>query len=143
MMTKFGSEALAVEALIAMQQRRCIRYLILGVILVAGLLMLKTFIARPFAGLAYPPRRAGSRRVIDLSKCDFSPTTPVKMLDVNADHEGDAVAHFVEYSPQRNRQLVNKTLRGTRVLNHSHTATINRVCKYPETCRPAVASHGE
>jgi penicillin V acylase-like amidase (Ntn superfamily) len=95
------------------------------------------------AKIYFRTRRAGSRRVIDYSKCDFLPTTPVMMLDVNANHEGDTVAGFVEYSPQRNRQIVNKALRGTGVLNHSHTATINRVCKYPELCRRVTVSDGE
>ncbi len=80
--------------------------------------------------------RAHDRRTIDLAKCDFSPASPVKMLDINARHGGDALPHFVDYSAKKNRQVATRTLRGTGVLNGAHRSTIDRVCRYPETCVP-------
>lgn len=87
--------------------------------------------------------RAASRRLVDLAECDFSTDTPAQMLDVNAAHEGDLAAKFVDYSPANNRRVVTRALRRTGVLNHSHSRTINRVCNYPETCQkvsPAAAT---
>lgn len=78
--------------------------------------------------------RAAARRVIDLAKCDFSPATPVKMLDMNAELNGEVNARLVDYSPARNRQVVSRTLRRTGVLSRSHGSVIERVCKYPDSC---------
>jgi hypothetical protein len=43
-------------------------------------------------------------KTIDLARLDFSPDTPVKMLDVHADLSGDVLEAFVDYSPARNRR---------------------------------------
>ncbi len=41
-------------------------------------------------------------KYVDMARLDFSPDTPVKMLDVHADLKGDILDYFVDYSPERN-----------------------------------------
>jgi hypothetical protein len=41
-------------------------------------------------------------KYFDMARLDFSPDTPVKMLDVHADLKGDVLDYFVNYSPERN-----------------------------------------
>ena len=43
-------------------------------------------------------------KYFDIARFDFSPDTPVKMLDVNARLSGDVTDSFVDYSPERNRR---------------------------------------
>jgi hypothetical protein len=41
-------------------------------------------------------------KYFDMARLDFSPDTPVKILDVHADLKGDVLDYFVDYSPERN-----------------------------------------
>ena len=44
-------------------------------------------------------------RYVNLASCDFSCTTPVKVLDVNADLSGDVSNRFIDYTNEMNREL--------------------------------------
>jgi choloylglycine hydrolase len=48
----------------------------------------------------------GRIRYIDLSSVDFSCGTPVKVLDINADIEGDVKGKFLDYTGEINRRLL-------------------------------------
>jgi hypothetical protein len=43
-------------------------------------------------------------KYFDLARLDYSPDTPVQMLDVHADLSGDVSDSFVDYTPARNRR---------------------------------------
>jgi hypothetical protein len=45
-------------------------------------------------------------RSLKLSTFDFSCTTPVKVLDVNADLSGDVSSSFVDYTDEKNATLL-------------------------------------
>jgi penicillin V acylase-like amidase (Ntn superfamily) len=50
--------------------------------------------------------QAGKRKHFAMDAFDYSCDTPVKVLDVHADLDGDVSAHFADYDTERNRQLV-------------------------------------
>jgi choloylglycine hydrolase len=55
-------------------------------------------------------RRAGTVKVVDLSRLDGSCGTPVKMLDVDHAAGGDVTAALADYAPAANAALVERTL---------------------------------
>jgi len=57
-------------------------------------------------------RTASSRsiRSFSMDVFDFSSDTPVKVLDINKDYTGDVTRHFIDYSPELNREFVVKGL---------------------------------
>ena len=61
---------------------------------------------------------------------------PVMMLDMASDQEGDAAGAFVPYREERNRSLVEATLRSRR--DQLPAGTARRVAAYPATlvCAP-------
>jgi penicillin V acylase-like amidase (Ntn superfamily) len=52
-------------------------------------------------------------KYFDMARLDFSPDTPVKMLDVHADLKGDVLDYFVDYSPKRNRRAAKEGIETT------------------------------
>jgi penicillin V acylase-like amidase (Ntn superfamily) len=52
-------------------------------------------------------------KYFDMAGLDFSPDTPVKMLDVHADLKGDVLDYFVDYSPERNLRAVKEGIEST------------------------------
>ena len=52
-------------------------------------------------------------KYFDMTRLDFSPDTPVKMLDINAEPRGDVIEHFVDYSPELNRQATKEGIEST------------------------------
>jgi hypothetical protein len=55
----------------------------------------------------------GKTKFFDIARLDFSPDTPVKMLDINADLSGDVSDYFVDYSPERNRRAAKEGIEST------------------------------
>jgi hypothetical protein len=52
-------------------------------------------------------------KYFDISHLDFSPDTPVKMLDIHADLCGDVLEYFVDYSPKRNLRAAKEGIQST------------------------------
>jgi penicillin V acylase-like amidase (Ntn superfamily) len=52
-------------------------------------------------------------KYFDMARLDFSPDTPVKMLDVHADLSGDVLDYFVDYSPERNLRAAREGIEST------------------------------
>jgi hypothetical protein len=52
-------------------------------------------------------------KYFDMARLDFSPDTPVKMLDVHADLKGDVLDYFVDYSPVRNLRAAKEGIEST------------------------------
>jgi hypothetical protein len=48
-----------------------------------------------------------------MARLDFSPDTPVKMLDVHANLKGDVLDYFVDYSPERNLRAAKEGIEST------------------------------
>jgi hypothetical protein len=52
-------------------------------------------------------------KYFDMARLDFTPDTPVKMLDVHADLKGDVLDYFVDYSPERNLRAAKEGIEST------------------------------
>ena len=52
-------------------------------------------------------------KYFDMAYLDFSPDTPVKMLDIHADLSGDVLDYFVDYSPERNLRAAKEGIEST------------------------------
>jgi hypothetical protein len=52
-------------------------------------------------------------KTFELARFDFSPDTPVQMLDINAPLSGDVYDYFVDYSPQRNLRAAREGIEST------------------------------
>jgi choloylglycine hydrolase len=52
-------------------------------------------------------------KYFDIANLDFSPDTPVKMLDIHADLSGDVLEYFVDYSPKRNLRAAKEGIEST------------------------------
>jgi len=76
-------------------------------------------------------------RSLDLKDVDFSCSTPVRVLDLGEDTEGDVARRLVPYTLEINRELVTAAFRKTRFLAGVPKAEIERVARYPESavCR--------
>lgn len=76
-------------------------------------------------------------RSLDLKDVDFSCSTPVRVLDLDADAEGDVARRLVPYTREINRELVTAAFRKTDFLADVPAAEIERVVRYPEAavCR--------
>ena len=64
-------------------------------------------------------------RWFDLSVFDFSCTTPVQVLDINADLSGDVTNNFVEYTKEINLEMINSW--------GMPQAAIDYISSYPDT----------
>jgi len=52
-------------------------------------------------------------KYFDMARLDFSPDTPVQMLDIHVDLVGDVLDYFVDYTPERNRRAAREGIRYT------------------------------
>lgn len=52
-------------------------------------------------------------KYFDISLLDFSPDSPVKMLDIHANLSGDVLDYFVDYSPERNLRAAKEGIEST------------------------------
>jgi penicillin V acylase-like amidase (Ntn superfamily) len=75
------------------------------------------------------------QRYFDLNAFDFSCKTPVKALDINAGKAGDITREFVDYTFQRNRDLVGKTFKQTPFTVNTPDTTLDAIAQYPDTTR--------
>ena len=76
-------------------------------------------------------------RSLDLKDVDFSCATPVRVLDLDADVEGDVAGRLVPYTREINRKLVTSSFRKTPFLADTPAAEIEQVSAYPDSavCR--------
>lgn len=76
-------------------------------------------------------------RSLDLKAVDFSCATPVRVLDLDADVQGDVANRLVPYTRDLNRELVTASFRKTPFLAQMPEAELERVTRYPESdvCR--------
>ena len=68
-----------------------------------------------------------------LSDFDFSPATPVKIMDINAGHAGDVNGYFQDYSYEANRDLIGRSYRKTGFLSRIPDERLDAVARLPET----------
>ena len=72
-------------------------------------------------------------RSLDLEDVDFSCSTPVRVLDMDAGVEGDVARRLVPYTRELNRELVTAAFRKTEFLADIPAAELERVVRYPES----------
>lgn len=84
-------------------------------------------------------RTLGNRAVrqVDLSRLDFSCSTPVRLFDIDAGATGDATGRFTDYMTERNRRLVTASVRKTDFLAEVPAEEVSAVARHPEStsCR--------
>lgn len=75
-------------------------------------------------------------RNIEFSGLDFNCNTPVKMIDINSDDQGNVIAKLTEYSTKVNRELIEKSYSNVDFLKNVTTESKDKAAKYPEilTC---------
>ncbi len=78
------------------------------------------------------------RRYLDLDTLDFSCSTPVRVVDVNARFAGDALTKLVDYTAATNRTLVRTAFSKTEFLRETPASEIDALASYPEAtaCKP-------
>jgi choloylglycine hydrolase len=76
-------------------------------------------------------------RSLDLKTVDFACSTPVRVLDLDADIQGDVAKRLVPYTRDLNRDLVTASFRKTPFLAQMPEVELERVVRYPESdsCR--------
>jgi penicillin V acylase-like amidase (Ntn superfamily) len=72
-------------------------------------------------------------RFLDFSGFQFDCHTPVKILDISSEGNGDVTASFSGYTFEANLNLIRKTYSETRFLQNVPENAIRRVARYPET----------
>ncbi|QDU57624.1 linear amide C-N hydrolase [Aeoliella mucimassa] len=86
-------------------------------------------------------------RTVDLADCNFSPSTPTQVLDIDAKLKGNVIAEFKEYTREANRALIEFSVAKTPLLENIPRYLVNVAIAYPEfNCKPAevpVAAGGE
>lgn len=87
-------------------------------------------------------REATQRRALDLKSFDFACSTPVKILDINADLAGDVAAKFTDYTHAANRKLVMDSFQNSPFTRHVPMSALEEIAKHPETssCRKTIGS---
>lgn len=79
-----------------------------------------------------------SKRYVDLSQFDFSCQTPVQVFNIHKNITGDVRKHFIAYTPEINRKLVNKeAFTAINPLINASDAALDRIYQYPDStiCR--------
>lgn len=76
-------------------------------------------------------------RHVDLSDCDFSSTTAVKVLDVDDGASGDVGSLFVDYTYEANRDLIGRAFGKTGFLSDTPDERLDAIARFPErfSCR--------
>ena len=71
-------------------------------------------------------------RQINVADFDFSPLTPVKVLDVNADLTGDVTNKFSDYTYSANRDLIGRSFSKTGFLSGVPGDRLDAIARLPE-----------
>ena len=83
--------------------------------------------------MVYFRTRANEKmRHINVSDFDFSPHSPVKILDVNADLSGNVTNEFSDYTYNANRELIGRSYRKTSFLSKIPNERLDAIAQFPE-----------
>ncbi len=78
-----------------------------------------------------------SIRYLDLKKIDFSCRTPTQVLDINGVKAGDITNRFVDYSFQKNRNLIQESVERSSFIRGSKkpgfVEYLNKLARYPDS----------
>lgn len=79
-------------------------------------------------------RTLGNQQIrhFDLKSFDLSCSTPVRVLDVQAELSGDISDEFIDYTYQINRNLVGEAFRKTPFLSHLPNGNLDILASYPD-----------
>lgn len=79
-------------------------------------------------------RTLGNQRIrhFDLKSFDLSCSTPVRVLDVQAELSGDISDEFIDYTYQINRNLIGEAFRKTPFLSHLPNGNLDIRASYPD-----------
>ena len=72
-------------------------------------------------------------RWLEAEAFDYSPATPVKIFDMNAEGGGDVTEKFVDYTYEANRALIDASFAGTEFLKEVPEEAREGLARYPET----------
>jgi hypothetical protein len=71
-------------------------------------------------------------RHINVANFDFSPYTPVKVLDVNADLSGDVTNRFSDYTYRANCDLIGRSFSKTGFLSEITGERLDAIARLPD-----------
>jgi choloylglycine hydrolase len=71
-------------------------------------------------------------RFVDFNKVDYSCKTPVRILDLALDGEGDMTDRFSDYTLEANFALIKKSFTGTSFLKNTPETVMQMLAQYPE-----------
>lgn len=77
-------------------------------------------------------------RYLDLDALDFSCATPARVIDMNANYQGDVSKRLQDYSLDANRKLVRAAFTETEFLRDTPAGEVEALARYPEAtlCKP-------
>ncbi len=70
---------------------------------------------------------------IDAKSFDYSCGNAVKIFDVNSKESGDVTAKFTDYTRQANRDLIERSFRGTDFLKAVPASRLDEIAQFPES----------
>lgn len=79
-------------------------------------------------------KKNNKKRYFDVTAFDFSPKTPVRILDLNADLSGDVTNQFTDYTYSANRDLIGRTYSKTDFLSRIPDKILDAIARFPEKC---------
>ena len=80
----------------------------------------------------YRTRANFQLRHIDVSGLDFSPATPVKILDINAGSAGEVTEQFINYTYAANRDLIGRSFGKTSFLSGIPEERLDAIARIPD-----------
>jgi penicillin V acylase-like amidase (Ntn superfamily) len=77
-------------------------------------------------------KKRSDLKSIDTTALDYSCGTPVKVIDIDIKESGDVTKRFVPYTREANRDLIERSFRGTEFLKKVPTESRDRFAEFPE-----------
>jgi penicillin V acylase-like amidase (Ntn superfamily) len=87
--------------------------------------------------VSWRTRENTATRWLEAEAFDYSPATPVKIFDMNAEGGGDVTEEFADYTYEANRALIDASFAGTPFLRDVPEEIREGLARYPETTAPA------
>jgi choloylglycine hydrolase len=72
---------------------------------------------------------------LDLAALEFDCSTPVKIMDINTNTEGDILGSLIDYTTKVNRNLIGKSFKNTSFLNQIPDSIMDLIATYPDSTK--------
>lgn len=85
------------------------------------------------AKIHFRSMQSAAIKIIDTKSFDYSCGNAVKIFDVNSKESGDVTAKFSDYTRQANRDLIERSFRGTPFLKAVPASRLDEIAQFPES----------